>query len=166
MRFLCRHLDWRLRKDREFPLFGFTRLALDSNHIPAFDGTMNFVKGILPRFVRFESRHDLDLGSISPNVVEEELSLATNGGNTSCDGNEFAFECFPVGGLGEEFGGVVWESVVDVEFVRVGRGSFGFDRFDGGFAIFFVGSGVEDFFFDNLLLDGVGCFFGSLKVEC
>lgn len=126
---------------------------------------MDLVEGFLASGVGLEVRHDLNLGSIATDVVEEELALPTDGVDTSGDGDGFIGQSLTIVRLGTVNVIVVRETVVDVELVRVGIAPLLLQSSDGRLTVGLVGGGVKDLLLNNLGLLGPGGGLGGLLLS-
>mmetsp|Transcript_2402 Transcript_2402/g.2767 ORF Transcript_2402/g.2767 Transcript_2402/m.2767 type:complete len:251 (-) Transcript_2402:81-833(-) len=153
------------RENGQLSLLGFSRYTPYTNNISTLDGAMNLLKCVLTRLVRFEIRHDLQLGTISSNIIKEKFTLSTNGCNTSSYRHSSSLKLFTLSSFLHKFSGEVWKTIVNVEFVGVGSGSFSLDLLNSIFTVFLVSIGIEDFFLLFFLLLGISCFLGSLHID-
>ena len=124
---------------------------------------MDLVEGLLSSGVGLEVRHDLNLGSITTDVVEEELALSTDGVDTSSDGYSLIGQSLSISRLGTVHIVVVRETVIDLEFVRVGVASLLLQSSNSRLTVGLVGGGVEDLLLNNLGLLGLVGGLGSLN---
>jgi hypothetical protein len=104
---------------------------------------VDFVEGFGPSCIVLERGHELKLHSVASNVIKHELSLSTNGMYATSDIDNFviltrSWLCNRI-----KFGHEIGETVRNLEFVRVGISTGGFDVFDLSFAVGLVLRRIE-----------------------
>ena len=150
-------------EDGQLTLARLAGMALHADDVTTLDGAMDLVEGLLSSGVGLEVRHDLDLGSITTDVIKEELALTADGVDTSSDGNSLVGQSLSIRRLGTVHIVVVRETVIDLELVRVGIASLLLQSSNSRLTVGLVGGGVEDLLLNDLGLLGLVGGLGSLN---
>ena len=152
-------------EDGKLTLARLAGMSLHADDVTALDGAVDLVEGLLSSGVGLEVGHDLYLGSITTDVVEEELALSTDGVDTSSDGYSLIGQSLSISRLGTVHIVVVRETVIDLEFVRVGVASLLLQSSNGRLTVGLVGGGVENLLLNDLGLLGLVGGLGSLYLS-
>mmetsp|Transcript_2418 Transcript_2418/g.6490 ORF Transcript_2418/g.6490 Transcript_2418/m.6490 type:complete len:480 (+) Transcript_2418:811-2250(+) len=111
--------DHCLGKDRELSVLGLSGMPGDPDNVSSLEHPVDFRKGLLV-LVGLGITHDLDLCSVSVEIVKEQFSLVTHRNDASRNGNRLVFNLFSGRRLRFVVGIEIGNPVVDVKLVRVG----------------------------------------------
>lgn len=149
-------------EDGQLTLARLAGMSLHADNVATLDGAVDLVEGLLTSGVGLEVGHDLDLGSVTTNVIEEQLALTTDRVDTSSDRDGLIGQSLSISRLGTVHIVVVRETVIDLELVRVGVASLLLQSSNSRLTVGLVGGGVEDLLLNDLGLLGLVGGFGGL----